>query len=439
MQYKVSFILKVVYFIVKSLVRSTFKVFFRKKYLINEAGYDIDGPFILVSNHPSTLTDVMNAAKQYDGYIHFLANAGMFKNKFFGGFLKNTFAIPIERPVDVGGRKIDNEASFKYCYEHLGKGGNLYIAAEGGSKLTRGIRKLKTGTARIALKSESLHDFGLNIQILPVGVSYTAPKRFRSDFMLNVGEPILVKNYKEAYEEDAFQASRKITDDMAIAMKKLVLHTDEADNDVDKMVRILEHIHQSDNKETIKSQFPKSKQWIEKLVMMKHEENGKFEKIKNKVLGFCNSLSEEKLKEQDLKAQPLLLDIFLLIVGFIPAAFGYLNNFLFHHVPRFILKKTKLYPGYTSTVYLLFGLVFLPIVYVILFFVVKMVSGSALMAWIYLLLAFLLGFFAAHYFRYFGRSLDKRRMRKFRKADPTKYQSLKEDRKEIVDFIHTLF
>jgi len=419
-------------------VRSTFKVFFRKKYLINERGYDIEGPFILVSNHPSTLTDVMNAAKQYDGYIHFLANAGMFKNPLFGSFLKNTFAIPIERPVDVGGRKIDNEASFKYCYEHLGKGGNLYIAAEGGSKLTRSIRKLKTGTARIALKAESLHDFGLNIRILPVGVSYTAPKRFRSDFMLNVGEPILVKDYKEAYGDDDFQASRKITEDMAIAMKKLVLHTDEADHDVDKMVRILEHIHQSDNKETIKSQFPKSKQWIDKLVSMKREDTERFETIKNKVLGFCDALSKENIKEQDLKAQPLLLDVFLLILGFIPAAFGYLNNFIFHHVPIFILKKTKLYPGYTSTVYLLFGLVFLPIVYLGLFFVVKMISGSALIAGVYLLVAFLLGFFAAQYFRYFGRSLDKRRMRKFKKVNPSKFQSLKEDRKEIVDFIHTL-
>ena len=445
-------------------------MFFRKKYLINKEGYDIKGPFIMVSNHPSTLTDVMNAAKQYDGYIHFLANAGMFKNPLFGGFLKNTFAIPIERPVDVGGGKIDNEASFKYCYEHLGKGGNLYIAAEGGSKLTRRIRKLKTGTARIALKSESLNDFNLNIRILPVGVVYAAPKRFKSDFLLNVGKPIAVKDYRKIYDEDAFQAARALTDDLAMALQELVLHTDEKDHDIDKMVRIMEEIHQSEKSETLKTQFPLSKKWIGALEKMKGEDGERFEEVKGKVFGFCEGLvlgdteeglvlsrgdlkqrelKREVLSQEDLAQQGLVLSqgdlkqrdlkqLVLLVLGFVPAVFGYLNNFLLYHGPKFILKKTKLYPGYTSTVYLIFGLIFLPITYAVLFFIVKWISGYWWIGLLYLLIAFLLGHFAVKYFRFYRRYQQKRSMNKFRKVNPDKYKALQEQRKEIVDFIHTL-
>lgn len=420
------------------MARTTFKVFFRKKYLINEEGYDIDGPFILVSNHPSTLTDVMHTAKQYKGYIHFLANAGMFKNKLVGGFFRNTFAIPIERPVDVGNRKIDNEASFKYCYEHLAKGGNLYIAAEGGSKLTRRIRKLKTGTARIALKSESLNDFGLNVRILPVGISYVAPKRFRSDFLLNVGKPISVKQYRAVYQEDAFQASRMLTDDLALELQKLVLHTEEEDHDVDKMVRILEKIHQSDTKESIKSQFTISKKWIKKLLHLKKDKQKEFVGIKTKVFQFCDDLQKENLNQEDLISQNGIMAYIILILGIVPALFGYLNNFILYHGPKFILKKTKLYPGYTSTVYLMFGLVFLPILYITLFFIVKGISGNVWIAGGYILIAFLLGFFAVHYFRYLGRYLQKRRMSRFKKTQAAKFRSFQDQRKEIVALILNL-
>ena len=436
MKFKISPFLKFVYFIAKSLTRTSFKIFYRKKTILNEQYLKIDSPTILVSNHPSTLTDPLNAAKHVDAVVYFLANAGLFKNKTVGNLLSTFYCIPVERPVDVGGRRINNADTFKKCYDFLKRGGTLYIAPEGGSKLVRRIRKLKTGTARIALNAEAEYNFDLGIKILPVGINYAAPKKFRSDLIINVGKPIFTKTYQEAFQEDPIPTARKMTKDLYFAMQELVLHTEEDEEDIDKLVQKLQHIFRTEHGLSFKEEFF----WAKKLIKYLRQAKGSeaYDELLSKTEEYCNLLTKQEIQDEDLfvEKEPIKNSLFTFF-GFLPAVFGYLNNFIFYHVPKSIVGKEGFYKGYTSTIYIMFGIVILPILYLIYFIVITIFS-SAIIAVLYLILAFTMGLFAAHYFKKLKVFARQKKCNQFKSNKPDEFLKLKELRAELVRIMDQL-
>lgn len=416
----------------KSLTRLSFKIFYKNKFILNPDNLKLGAPTILVSNHPSTLTDPLNAAKHVKAVVHFLANAGLFKNKIIGKFLRTFYCIPVERPRDVSGRRINNEASFDQCYEFLGRGGTLYIAAEGGSKLTRRIRKLKTGTARIALNAEAKNDFKLGIKIIPVGINYSNPKKFRSDVIINAGKTIYPKNYRAAYEKDKIAAARLLTKDLFETMKDLVIHTDKEDDDVDALLLKLQSIKRTNEKFDFKAEYNWAKIKLERLLAIKNDEEPKYKELVKITNTYCNYLKENDIGDEEfVKQRHLLFRGLFVFLGFIPALFGFINNCLLYLIPRSIINKEGFYPGYSSTIYLLFGIVAAPILYLVLFLIVNKLSGSIMISLLYLFITFILGIFSSHYFRKLKSFRAQRKVLRLIKEQSKEYHQMKELRKEI--------
>lgn len=400
--------------------------------VLNEEYLEIDSPTILVSNHPSTLTDPLNAAKHVDAVVHFLANAGLFKNKIVGKLLRKFYCIPIERPVDVNGRKINNKASFQRSYDFLAKGGTLYIAAEGGSKMVRRVRKFKTGAARIALQAEEDNDFKLGIKLMPVGINYASPTRFRSDLIIHAGKPIYAKDYMDLYQKDSIKAARKMTTDLHDRMKQLVIHTEEENEDLDKLLQKLQSIKRNDKKWSFLKEYEWAQEKLKALRSLKISDVPAYEKIRAKANEYCAALDSNGIHDVDLLSSPNLFTNFIFrILGFFPAVFGYLNNLLLHLVPKSVIEKEGFYKGYSSTVYILFGLIAMPILYLTLFFLVKWLSTSYMIALLYLLLAFTLGFFASHYFRSLNKFKRQKKVSTIKKEKPGEFEHLMNLRKDL--------
>ena len=89
------------------------------------------GSGIVISNHPNTLFDPLHIGIITHRQFFFLANAGLFKHPVMGFLLSYLYCIPIARPGRDEGSKVNNDESFQAAYDHLAKGGILYIAAEG--------------------------------------------------------------------------------------------------------------------------------------------------------------------------------------------------------------------------------------------------------------------------------------------------------------------
>ena len=138
------------------------------------------GNFILTCNHASNWDPVIIYARLPRKYFT-MAKAELYKNKFFGLFLKALHAFPVKR----GGNDIE---SVKYTLKTLRQGKRtLLIFPEGTRAKSDDYEELKNGTAMFALKTAK--------PIVPV-IFVKKNKLFRRNVMI-IGEPYVLNNMEE--------------------------------------------------------------------------------------------------------------------------------------------------------------------------------------------------------------------------------------------------
>ncbi len=141
-----------IYSIAKFFQRLTLKLF--SKWTINGIEHVPPiGGVIIVANHVSEF-DPPLLASTFDRKIKFLAKSGIFSGFFQRWFLKEYGAFPVKRGV------VDRSA-YLWILEQLELGNAVVVFPEG-TRSMKGMRKGKSGVARIALHSKS--------PILPVGI-----------------------------------------------------------------------------------------------------------------------------------------------------------------------------------------------------------------------------------------------------------------------------
>ncbi|MCB0569962.1 MAG: 1-acyl-sn-glycerol-3-phosphate acyltransferase [Phaeodactylibacter sp.] len=406
-------ILRLIYQSLKLLVRACFRLYYRRT-IINRSGLHFNRPAILVSNHPNTLMDPLNAAEQVPMIVHFLANAGLFKSRLGNWFFNTFFCIPIERPEDTEGKPLNNRESFARCDAFLGQGGCLYIAPEGYSFVERRLRPLKTGTARIALSAENAKAFELGLCIVPVGLSYEAPQRFGSRVLINVGEPIWAKDYREAYESGSFMAPKMLTADLAERLRALIIDTrDDAEG---LLVSRLEQLLRNSRPVPEALHFSRTKALIERLREWHSDRPEQYQAFAEEVAKYFEQLHALRTSDAALARppRPLALHLAGLVLFFPLYLYGLTNNFLPAYIPLLLTRKLKLYTGYDSTVKILSGLITFPLFY---FLQTRLVYGlyDGHTALLYLISLLPAGLFAWHFRRHQGRVLDYLRLRRHKK------------------------
>jgi glycerol-3-phosphate O-acyltransferase/dihydroxyacetone phosphate acyltransferase len=115
----------------------------------------------------------------------------------------------MERHGPAPGRGIDNDAAFSAMFTVLREGGAIGIFPEGLSHDESQLARLKTGAARLALGC------GVPIQIVPCGLTFIHPKRFRSRVLVQFGPPMTV---------DPKQDVRALTTEIEAALRRLTIN-----------------------------------------------------------------------------------------------------------------------------------------------------------------------------------------------------------------------
>lgn len=85
--------------------------------------------------------------------------------------------------------KIDQKYVYEQVFEHLAHDGCIGIFPEGGSHDRTTLLPLKAGVAIMALGAMA-HKPGLNVKIVPCGMNYFHPHKFRSRAVIEFGSPI---------------------------------------------------------------------------------------------------------------------------------------------------------------------------------------------------------------------------------------------------------
>lgn len=352
---------RLLYFVLKAIIRVFLALFYPRTLLTGKEHLHLEHPTLVVSNHPNTLIDALNAAGRVSEPLFMLANAGLFSTPLTARVFSFLYCIPVERPQDVQGRPINNEASFERCYYHLRNGNHIFIAPEGGSELERKIRPLRTGTARIALGAEAAFGFNVGVRILPIGLTYQEADRAGSALAVHVGTPIIAKHWEAIYKADPRRAFRELTSEIEQQLRQLT--TDTPDQEMDQLLSVVEHIQYQGQLLPPKALFSQSRALLKSLNTLKATNESAFLKLKDSALSYFNYLKSNALELQSIPGMRhnTIRTLLASIWWFLPWGMSWLIFIIPITLIRALLKRLNPHPGYFATVKWVGALVLLPL------------------------------------------------------------------------------
>lgn len=187
-----------------------------------------EGPVIVVANHPNALADPAVVARMTSRPVRFLGKEPLFRMPGVRWLVRGVGAIPVYRAKD-GHDTSKNDETFRAVFSALAAGDLICLFPEGIGHNEPHLQPLKTGAARMALGAEAEHGFTLGVRIVPVGLTYADKPAFRSDCWTEVGEPIDVRTFAEAWRTDEKAAVVALTDLIAERLRDVTLNVDSWD------------------------------------------------------------------------------------------------------------------------------------------------------------------------------------------------------------------
>ncbi len=206
-----------------SLIRIVANTFFRRIDVVGIENIPADGPVIFAGNHPNALMDGwLLIAKCERWPLYFLANAKLWKYRLLVPILNATGAVPVYRREEHDG-EVDNQNAFEKVFEIIESGNCMAIFPEGVSHAKSQLVKLKTGTARIALEIAARGK--TKVRIVPCGLNYIHRHRFRSQVLIEFGEPIKIGDkWIRDHQKDERETVRQLTEYIAQALRNVTLN-----------------------------------------------------------------------------------------------------------------------------------------------------------------------------------------------------------------------
>ena len=220
-----------IYKFLELLLKVSVRIYFKNKVITGREKIPKGKPVLFVANHPGAFLDPIVIGSYARRSLYYIARGESFQNRFSAWFFKKIHMIPVYRKEETPELTHKNKAVFGACYEHFENGRSLMIFPEGTSKIEYRLRKVKSGASRIVLGAESKNNFELGITIIPIGITYSNPMNFRTDVQVNFGDPIYVKDYQKAYQEDSFSAAKLLTKHIEKSIKEEMLLIENKEND----------------------------------------------------------------------------------------------------------------------------------------------------------------------------------------------------------------
>ncbi|WP_397362288.1 1-acyl-sn-glycerol-3-phosphate acyltransferase [Olleya sp. R77988] len=174
-------------------------------------------PVLFLGNHQNALLDPLLIATKSGRICYFLTRAAVFKKPMVSRILNSLNMLPVYRVRDGWSTITKNKSVFSKSVELLHKNNAITIFPEGSHNLLRRVRPLSKGFTRIVLELRDKYP-DTNINLIPVGFNYDAPKVMGSSVSINFGKPIASSLYSTLNEADA---TKQIKHDVFRAMSSL--------------------------------------------------------------------------------------------------------------------------------------------------------------------------------------------------------------------------
>lgn len=286
--------------------------------------------------------------------------------------------------------------------------------------MDRVVRPFKTGAARIALGAENSTNWQLDVKFIPVGLSYSAPDQFRSEVIVNFGEPVHAAEWRDAWLSDPDNAVSDLTGHLQQTVSDLTLtvHDLELQPVADKLETMTENMYPRDNREY----FNFRKNLIER--------NIRRPELTRLLNTYFTQLEKANVSDAGISSnKSALFQSVMALAGTIPALAGRICWFIPFFLPRFVAQKLQLYPGYNGALKMFLGFFTIPVWLRGIFRAVFVFTGSNALAWMTVVASIALGYYSGHHEKLV------RVLRAHRKAErlaPGQLEQLREQRDAIL-------
>lgn len=447
-----------VYSIIRWLTRFTLKAYFRKVVVKGKENIPTVGPVIFVANHPSAFMDPMVIGIYAGRSLHFVAAA-----EFMGRGLRSWFyrkqlhMIPVYRPTTTTGDTSKmNKEMFAKSYELLARGGALVIFPEGNSITEKRLRKLKTGTARIALGTRD-HSEGVEVSIVPVGLNYSNPHRFQSEVFVNIGEPVTTKGFASDQE-----GAVALTDEIERQLKKTVIHVEH--EELDSVIKKAELIMKSRpglqaGKASAKSAsnddgFTLHQRLIQSMQTVHEDRPDMIQEIEMRLDAYLGKIRQMGISDRaiaELSPIDTPLERIRLILGRPVFIVGFLINALPYYLTVFVFRRLNIFQrdgaspeehgvngSFRGSIAIAIGMVVFLLWYLGWAVASAMTTGLWWVALVASLIFYLTGLFTLRYIGWTMIADQKSRIRKLLTKGSYQYSDLVLERREIFQSIDSM-
>jgi 1-acyl-sn-glycerol-3-phosphate acyltransferase len=353
----------------------TYRVFFRRIFYSNLKKVPLEKPLLFAGNHQNSFTDGMLVGSYLPQPIHFLMRADMFKNPVARFCLRELNVSPVYRFEEGLENVHKNLETFKAIYKILNKNGNYVVFSEGICVQEKRLQKLRKGTARMAFGAEEKH--GLDVYVVPVGINYTYPAKFRKEVMINFHDPFSIKELKELYNINQAKALLAFNEKVQAGLKEQVIIIESPENDwIAEQLLVMGRnsfvlpffrwMFDSDERRQLEKRIS------EKINYLSKTSKEALDSLKAKVKAYTDRLEKNQLKDENIarKLDWGFIRYLSVIFGLPIFIVGYIANLIPYIVPRIICNTQIKDPRFYSSVYIGIGtvlyLIYFPVVLIFL-------------------------------------------------------------------------
>lgn len=435
-----------VYRILSYWISFVFPTFYKRIQIKNLNHLNIKAPMIIAMNHPNAFTDPVGLSfVAHPNRFKFLARGDVFKSGIVSWVLDKIGIIPIFRIQDQGkDGLLKNEETYNRVNTYLKKGAKIIVFAEGLCIMERRLRPLKKGVARMVFGAyEFLNDE--NLVVVPVGVNYSQPDKFRSDLFYNVGEPIFIRDFLQHRSNHAAKNQNEFIQFLQPKLKALITHINTKNNDV--CVTQAEELCKKDwlkkegfNPNNLEHDFIIRQQITEKINEADKNRSKELELFKEKAKQYFQMLAVNDLRDwlihPDIKKlilpHTILFRAIILLIGSPLFLTGFISNSIPHQFTFFLTKKLVKNREFFSSFTIAFAMLVFLFYYGFVFFIVYAFSTTVISPILTLIPFMLCAWFNLHYIPYFSKTLGLFRVFK----NKVLYNQLSSQRKNLMTLIN---
>ncbi|MES2592321.1 MAG: 1-acyl-sn-glycerol-3-phosphate acyltransferase [Bacteroidota bacterium] len=334
-----------------NILKPLTNIFYRVNYKLAVKGREripAKKPVILSPNHTNGFVDPVTVAMILPLKVRFFARGDVFKGRLAKWALNDMNISPMYRIQEGYSELKKNDKTFEECRTLLADNKALLLFPEAICIQEKRLQPLKKGLSRIVFQTEELFDFKKDVQIIPIGLNYSSPKKFRSRFYVNFGEPISIKEFEPLYKQDKVRAINDFTKLLEAEMAKLIININNKDNDdlVEEITEIYLHYWMKEKQydlTDIEKQYYASKEIAGMINYHDSRNPNLISSLKAKSTPYRRQLKTLELHDHLLRPENIhKMNIGRFFMDFIIIWFGmpiYLIGLILNYPPYYIAKN----------------------------------------------------------------------------------------------------